>query len=84
MASKVMKQQNGAYMTCRGFNGRCVVAWLANALAMFQEHRTDEAAGRTVGVWVQSAVQSGQLQQWPQDSMLSPTLEALSFSLHYI
>ena len=75
--SEVLKKSNGAYMTCRGYNGRCVTAWLADALNMFSDQRTDLASGRVVGSWVAAAVQSGELPDWPWDGHLPATLEAL-------
>ena len=76
--AEVWKKHNGAYLTIRGYNGRCVVAWLADALRRFWQHATDEGNGRLVGVWVSHAVARGDLPAWPDDALLAPTLEALN------
>ena len=62
-------------MTCRAYNGRCVLAWLCDALARFYNKRTEP--GRLVGRWVTEAVASGQLSEWPEDDLLAPTLHGL-------
>ena len=54
-----------------------MTAWLADTLQMYWERRTAAASGRTVGLWVESAILSGELSDWPRHHMLPPTLEAL-------
>ena len=70
-----MKKQNGAYMTCRAYNGRCVLAWLSDALIRF--HHQQVEAGRVVGQWVREAINSGQISEWPTDELLAPTMAAV-------
>ena len=62
-------------MTCRAYNGRCVLAWLCDALARFYNKRFQP--GRLLGKWVHEAITAGELAEWPTDDLLAPTLHGL-------
>ena len=49
---------------------------------MVWEKRTAAGRGRTVGTWVESAILSGELSDWPRNELLPATLEALYCRLH--
>ena len=56
----------GAYMTAKGYNNRCLLAWLANCLALVI--KKELPANRYVGAWIQSVGKPR-----PTHDMLEPT-----------
>ena len=68
--AKVWNQSYGAYFTAKGYNNRCILAWLSDCLAIAV--KKDVPINRYVGAWIQSEVTHHNM-EWPHHEMLEPS-----------
>lgn len=68
--AKVWNQSYGAYFTAKGYNNRCILAWLSDCLAIAV--KKEVPINRYVGAWIQSEVANHSM-DWPHHEMLEPS-----------
>lgn len=66
----VWNQSYGAYFTAKGYNNRCILAWLSDCLAIAV--KKEVPINRYVGAWIQSEVANHSM-DWPHHEMLEPS-----------
>ena len=74
---KVWNVNAGAYFTAKGYNARCVLAWLSDCMSLVLTKSFPPQ--RTIGAWLQTEVALNNC-TWPQHEMLEPTGVAMFLS----
>ena len=77
---QVWSKNSGAYLTAKGYNNRCVLAWRSDCMAIAMNKVVP--VNRYVGAWIQSEVAANNM-AWPYHDMLGPTAVCLKLSCIY-